>query len=104
MGLIRKTLSVSTAGLVDFRSDKERTAAYTRRRRKEAIRQTRLIRQQVSIEGRQASQTQSRYVDRNRGDSAALMEELERLSDLHRRGDLTDLEFSSAKAEILGLG
>lgn len=30
MGITRKILSVSTAGLVDFRSDKERTAAYTR--------------------------------------------------------------------------
>lgn len=33
MGLTRKILSVSTAGLVDFRSDKERTAAYTRQTR-----------------------------------------------------------------------
>ena len=33
MGITRKLLSVSTAGLVDFRSDKERTAAYTRQTR-----------------------------------------------------------------------
>ena len=40
MGFLRKTLSLGSGGLVDFRSDKERTAAYTRRTRKEAIRQT----------------------------------------------------------------
>lgn len=33
MGIIRKTISVSTAGLVDFRSDKERTARYSRQTR-----------------------------------------------------------------------
>jgi len=36
MGLIRKTLSVSTFGAVDFRSDKERAAAYTRGTKKYA--------------------------------------------------------------------
>lgn len=30
MGLIRKALSVSTLGAVDFRSDRERTAAYAK--------------------------------------------------------------------------
>lgn len=33
VGLIRKTMSLSTMGLVDFRSDKERTARYTRQTR-----------------------------------------------------------------------
>ncbi len=33
VGLIRKTMSISTLGLVDFRSDKERTARYTRQTR-----------------------------------------------------------------------
>jgi hypothetical protein len=33
VGLIRKTMSISTMGLVDFRSDKERTARYTRQTR-----------------------------------------------------------------------
>jgi hypothetical protein len=47
MGLTRKTMSVLTLGLVDFRSDKERTAAYTKAARKEARRQTKLLREQV---------------------------------------------------------
>lgn len=35
MGLFRKVTSVSTGGLVDFRSDKERTARYTKQTRNE---------------------------------------------------------------------
>ena len=45
MGVIRKTMSVSTLGLVDFRSDKERTAAYTKATKKEAKKQTKLMKQ-----------------------------------------------------------
>lgn len=36
MGMIRKTLSLTTLGLVDFRSDKERAASYTRGAKKAA--------------------------------------------------------------------
>lgn len=55
MGIIRKTMSVSTGGLVDFRSDKERTAAYTKGARKQAKQQTKLMAQQNEI---LAAQTQ----------------------------------------------
>lgn len=48
MGLIRKTLSVSTMGLIDFRSDKERTAAYTKRGAREARKQTGMLRSQLA--------------------------------------------------------
>jgi hypothetical protein len=47
MGLFRKTTSLMTLGAVDFRSDKERTAAYTKAVRKEAKEQTRLMRLQA---------------------------------------------------------
>jgi hypothetical protein len=43
MGLIRKLTSISTAGLVDYRSDKERTARYTKASQKEAKKQTKLL-------------------------------------------------------------
>jgi hypothetical protein len=33
MGMTRKVLSVCTLGLIDFRSDKERTARYTKQTR-----------------------------------------------------------------------
>lgn len=50
MGIIRKTMSVSTAGLIDFRSDKERTAAYSRGTRTQAKKQTKLMRQQLAAQ------------------------------------------------------
>lgn len=40
MGFTRKMMSVGSFGLVDFRSDKERTAAYTKGVRKQARLQT----------------------------------------------------------------
>lgn len=43
MGMTRKLLSASTIGLIDFRSDKERNAAYTKGLRKEARKQTKLL-------------------------------------------------------------
>src|SRR3954465_14507123 len=48
MGLIRKMMSVSSMGVVDFRSDKERTAAYTKASMKEAKKQTELQRRQAA--------------------------------------------------------
>lgn len=50
MGLIRKTSSVLTFGLIDFRSDKERTARYTKRSSKEAVKQTELLREMREAE------------------------------------------------------
>lgn len=46
MGLFRKMTSVSTAGLVDFRSDKERIARSTRKTSKAMKQQNKLLRQQ----------------------------------------------------------
>jgi hypothetical protein len=45
MGLIRKTMSITTLGAVDFRSDKERTAAYAKATKKQARKQTKLMKQ-----------------------------------------------------------
>lgn len=47
MGIIRKATSISTLGLVDFRSDKERTAAYTKVTKKQAKKQTKLMKKQA---------------------------------------------------------
>jgi hypothetical protein len=46
MGMIRKTMSLGTMGLIDFRSDKERAAAYAKATKKQAKKQTKLMRQQ----------------------------------------------------------
>ncbi len=51
MGMIRKTMSLTTLGLVDFRSDKERTAAYTKAAKKEAKKQTKIMREQARRQG-----------------------------------------------------
>lgn len=47
MGLTRKMMSMGTMGAVDFRSDKERTAAYTKGMRKQARKQTKIMKQQT---------------------------------------------------------
>jgi hypothetical protein len=44
VGLLRKITSISTLGLIDFRSDKERIAAYTKGSRRELRKQTRMMR------------------------------------------------------------
>jgi hypothetical protein len=49
MGLIRKTMSITTLGAVDFRSDKERTAAYSKGVRRQARKQTSLLREQNAM-------------------------------------------------------
>lgn len=43
MGLIRKTMSLGTLGAVDFRSDKERAAAYAKATKREAKKQTKIM-------------------------------------------------------------
>jgi hypothetical protein len=45
MGLIRKIASVSTFGAIDFRSAKDRTAAYARGTRTQARKQTKIMEQ-----------------------------------------------------------
>lgn len=47
MGIIRNAMSVSSLRAVDYRSDKERTAADTKGARKQAKKQTKLIKEQA---------------------------------------------------------
>jgi hypothetical protein len=49
MGFFRKAASISTAGLIDFRSDKERTARYARQTRNAVREQTRAQVQQQPV-------------------------------------------------------
>jgi hypothetical protein len=58
MGITRKFLSVSTLGLIDWRSDKERIARSTRRTDKGIRAQNKLIAQQT-LEARHAAPAQS---------------------------------------------
>lgn len=52
MGVIRKTLSVWTAGLIDFRSDKERIARSARKTDKGIREQNRLLAEQNRLQKR----------------------------------------------------
>lgn len=45
MGFLRKTMSISSFGLIDYYSDKERTARNTKATAKQARKQTRILRQ-----------------------------------------------------------
>lgn len=58
MGLTRKMMSLGTLGAVDFRSDKERTAAYTRGAKREAKKQTNLMREMAAAHRAEAQAMQ----------------------------------------------
>ena len=47
MGLTRKLMSMSTLGAVDYRSDKERTAAYGKATKKQMKEQTKIMKKQA---------------------------------------------------------
>ena len=49
MGLFRKMTSLSTMGAVDFRSDKERGAAYAKATKRQSKKQTRQLRKQTKL-------------------------------------------------------
>lgn len=49
MGVIRKTMSLSTMGLVDWKSDKERMAASARKTKSAARKTNKLLKEQNKI-------------------------------------------------------
>jgi hypothetical protein len=111
MGLFRKLTSVGTLGAVDFRSDKERTAAYTKGTRKEAQRQTALMRQQLAVQQRGVYDPPPPLPPQPPAavrypppavQASPMVVELERLGSLRSQGLLTDQEFATAKAQLLG--
>lgn len=55
MGLIRKTMSMGTAGLVDFRSDKERIARSSKQTARAAKEQAKLMEEQNRLFRAQAA-------------------------------------------------
>ena len=100
MGLIRKTMSLGTVGMVDFRSDKERTAAYTKATKKEARKQTLLMRQQAAAETLAALKGRGEASVEPAG-TVGVAEELTKLAALRDSGVLTDEEFAAQKARLL---
>ncbi|MGH3783586.1 MAG: SHOCT domain-containing protein [Pseudonocardiaceae bacterium] len=94
MGLIRKSLSLSTAGMVDFRSDKERIARSTRITARNTGRLAKAAR--VEVVTITEPTTPGAVVD-----VAQQVKELTRLRD---SGELSSWEFTRAKARLLGEG
>lgn len=56
MGIIRKTMSMGTAGLVDFRSDKERIARNTKQTKKSVQEQTKIQTELAAAQARAAAE------------------------------------------------
>jgi hypothetical protein len=108
MGLIRKTMSLGTAGLVDFRSDKERTAAYTKAAKKESKKQTQLMQAQAAqdlrarAEADRAAHAQAARPAALTAPTVSVAEELTKLAGLRDAGVLTEDEFATQKARLLG--
>jgi hypothetical protein len=100
MGLFRKTMSLGTAGLVDFRSDKERTAAYTKAAKKEARKQTQLMRQQAAAQTLAALRGRSEGSEEPAG-PGSVADELAKLAALRDSGVLSEDEFAAQKARLL---
>jgi putative oligomerization/nucleic acid binding protein len=90
MGLFRKLTSMSTGGLVDFRSDKERTARNTKKIAKEAKRQTDILASPRQEAPRREAPRQDDRVT-----------QLERLAELRDKGVLNVEEFEAEKRRIL---
>jgi hypothetical protein len=113
MGLIRKMMSVSTLGAVDFRSDKERTAAYTRRSATEARKQSAEVHRQTLLLEQMAAAKASQpvaYVEALVPPPPppppppapdTLASDLRGLAELRESGVLTEEEFQELKRRRL---
>jgi Short C-terminal domain len=106
MALIRKALFVATIGLsgrVFKDSSKKELTAKADAKRVRPRKQTKTTRPKPQAARRpkpQAARTSTiAPID---GSANGTTNELERLADLHGRGSLTDAEFATAKAKILG--
>jgi hypothetical protein len=56
LGVTRKLLSASTAGLIDWKSDKERVAASNKKIERQSKKQTKLLKEQVDVLRQQVAQ------------------------------------------------
>ena len=102
MGVFRKLTSISTLGLVDLRSDKERIAkntklGYKAQQDANALAARQLATQQAALAEAQAS---SRTPAARPGE-ISVVEELKGLAQLRDSGVLTEAEFETQKARLL---
>ena len=107
MGLMRKMMSVSSLGAVDFKSDKERTATYTKTSAKEAKKQSAEAHRQTAILERMAATNASHEnapfpVANSSAPADTLAADLRELAELRDSGILTPAEFDEQKQRRLG--
>ena len=110
MGLIRKTMSVSTVGAVRFRSNGEKTARNTKQMARTMRQAQKADRHRSEAELQSAVlECRARVSQHDRQQSAepvsvagtTLMAELNQVASLYASGVLTDAEFATAKAKLL---
>jgi len=108
VGLIRKTMSLSSMGLIDFRSDKERIARNTKKTAKNTRESLKLARQQAQAPAQVVYAPQPSYPQVNYGSApqaapaADPVERLRQLGELRAAGTITEEEFNRLKAQIIG--
>lgn len=111
MGILRKMVSISSMGIVDLKSDKERIAANTKKTTKEIKKQTKImkaeelnqrVREQTAEQRRmrqeRALSTESAPVE---DVNSSRLTQLKDLGDLRDSGVLSTEEFELEKARIL---
>jgi hypothetical protein len=98
MGLIRKTMSISTMGLIDLRSDKERIARSTRKTSKATQESLKLAKEQARAQAR----PQIVYQAATPSPPRDVVERLRQLGELRNAGTITEEEFNRLKADLIG--
>ena len=117
MGIIRKTMSVSTGGVVSFRNNRERVAKAQKKSAKAQQSQAEAQHAQAYAAQRHAAaaevQAQALWAATTRPpapppppvpalSAVSVADELLKLQSLREAGALTDAEFATAKARLLG--
>ncbi len=98
MGLTRKLSSVATAGAIDFRSDKERTASAAASTARSAKKQTRLLEKQNKLIADGAGTPVAAAAV---AAPPTLASQIADLGALRDQGILTDSEFEAAKTRLI---
>jgi hypothetical protein len=104
MGFMRKALSIASfglSGLVFKDNSQDKSPAKVAEKQVRPQKQTKVIRSKPQAARRRKPQA-ARTAAQTAGSGKRTAKELERLADLHGRGELTDAEFAAGKAQILG--
>jgi hypothetical protein len=101
MGLFRKITSISTLGLVDLRSDKERIAKNTKRGYKAQQEANVLSAQQLAAQQSPIRTQTAAAAPNPKRDAHSLVEDLTGLAQLRDSGVLSEAEFEAQKVRIL---